>query len=281
MPELLAAAAAVKPDSPAYVTVNYHRVRLLPENEARDLTDKLLGGELPVSARNQFRAERMRMAAQLRGFPALRARALRWTADAKDVDVLDGDSALILDRAVPLALLRQASTSALLPDATRKELQSVVSVRALVLDPAPNFDAVFRLLNTPGGAPFVRSGYGRYTDEANKIDNFRDNWWCAGSPVQPDWAPARKKGADPVARFLTPEEQKQAVSEREKLDGATGCARLAQRANAGFRASSSGRSANSGGVVPGGSRLPLWMFGRQDGRLLEARFRSAASTVSE
>ena len=194
MPELLAAAAAVKPDSPAYVTVNYHRVRLLPENEARDLTDKLLGGELPVSARNQFRAERMRMAGSFEDF--LRYAPRRPVdSDAKDVDVLDGDSALILDRAVPLTVLRQASTSALLPDATRKELQNVVSVRSLVLDPAPNFDAVFRLLNTPGGGPFVRSGYGRYTDEANKIDNFRDNWWCAGSTVQPDWAPPRKKGA--------------------------------------------------------------------------------------
>ena len=41
------------------------------------------------------------------------------TGDAKGVDVLDGDSAMILDRAVPLSLLRQASTSTLLPEATR------------------------------------------------------------------------------------------------------------------------------------------------------------------
>ena len=217
VPELLAAAAAVKPDSPAYVTVNYYRARLMPDNEARDLTDKLLGGDLPVSARNEIRAERMNLSRTFEDFLRYAPRT-PVDGDSKGVDVLDGDSALILDRAVPLSLLRQASTSPQLPEDARKQLQSVVAVRALVLDPAPNFDAVFRLLNTPGGGPFVRSGYGRYTDEANKIDNFRDNWWCAGSTVQPDWAPPGKKQPDSVAGFLSPEEQKQAADERQKLD---------------------------------------------------------------
>jgi hypothetical protein len=210
IPELLAAASAVKPDSPAHVTVNYHRVRLLPADDARTLTDQLLKMDMPVSARNQFRAERLRLARTFEEFLSYAPRT-SVDEDAKPgVDVLDDDSALVLDRAVPLALLKQASTSALLPEGTRKGIQQVVSIRALVLAPSPDFDQVFRLLNTPGDGPFVRGGYGRFTEDPRAIDDFRDNWWCAVSG-------GNEGHAVPIANFLSPPDRQQAATEWNKL----------------------------------------------------------------
>jgi len=67
-PDLLTAAREVKSDSPAFITVNYHRVRLLPPDDARALADKLLAGKMPTSARNQIRAERMSLARNFEEF---------------------------------------------------------------------------------------------------------------------------------------------------------------------------------------------------------------------
>jgi hypothetical protein len=218
VPELLAAASAVKPDSPGYVTVNYHWARLLPAVDARTLTDQLLKLDMPVSARNQFRAERLSLARNFEEFLSYASRT-PVDDDAKPgVDLLDDDSALVLDRAVPLARLKQASTSALLPEATRKDLQRTVSIRSLVLTQSPDFDEVFRLLNTPGDSPFVRGGYGRFTEDPRAIDNYRDNWWCAVSGTSV-WRPEPERQEQPavVANFLSPPDREQAAAEWQKL----------------------------------------------------------------
>src|ERR1017187_9100781 len=65
VPELLAAARQVKPDSPGFVTVGYQMVRLLAPDDARAKAGELLAGKLPPSARNQFRARRMALARNL------------------------------------------------------------------------------------------------------------------------------------------------------------------------------------------------------------------------
>ena len=213
--ELLAAAAAVKPDSPAYLTVNYRRVKLLPENEARDLTDRMLKLDMPASARNQFRAERLRMARNFEEFLKYAPRT-PVDPDANGVDVLDEDSALILDRAVPLALLRQASTSALLPEKTRRELQRTVAIRALVLNPTPYFGEVFHLLKTPGDAPFVRGGYAR-PYRPDELGMLEESWWCAGARNPRVWSQPDQKAPEVVASFLSPAEQQQAAEEGKKL----------------------------------------------------------------
>lgn len=202
-PELLAAASEVTSDSPAYLTVNYQQVRLLPPNDARVLADKLLAGKMPSSARNQFRAQHMRLARDFEDF--LRYAPRRTVAGAQR-DLLDGDSATILDHDIPLALLRQASTSPLLPDAVRQQLKDVISVRTLLLARAPGFDDVFALLKTPGMRPYVDSGYGRYTKEPAKIDPYRDNWWCSAKAID-----------SPGAPFLPAAARAQAAAERQKL----------------------------------------------------------------
>jgi hypothetical protein len=223
VPQLLAAASEVRSNSPAYITVNYHRVRLLPPNDARALADKLLAGKMPTSARNQFRAERMRLARNFEEFLryAPRRPAAEITDEARAVDtkqsVLDRDSALILDRDIPLTLLKQASTSPLLPDATRQQLKDVISVRTLLFARAPNFDAVFALLKTPGLRPHVDPGYGRYTEEPAKIDPFRDNWWCSSNtrsvPRGTDWLHSNPAPAP----FLPAAARAQAAAEWQKL----------------------------------------------------------------
>jgi hypothetical protein len=212
VPDLLAAAREVTSDSPAYITVSYRRVRLLPPEEARALADKLLAGTMPTSARNQFRAERMRFAQTFEDF--LRYAPRRPVAEVveevspvdAEEDLLDNDSAVILDRDVPLSLLKQASTSTLLPDATRQQLKNVISVRTLLLARAPGFDDVFALLKTPGKRPHVDSGSGRYTEDLTKIDPYRDNWWCAPKAID-----------SPGAPFLPAAARAQAAAERQKL----------------------------------------------------------------
>jgi Tetratricopeptide repeat len=221
VPDLLAAAREVTSDSPAYITVSYRRVRLLPPEEARALADKLLAGTMPTSARNQFRAERMRLAQTFEDF--LRYAPRRPVAEVTDEvspvdaqeDLLDKDSAIILDNDIPLALLRRASTSPLLPHATRQQLKNVISVRTLLLARAPNFDDVFALLKTPGMHPYVDSGYGRYTEELTKIDPYRDNWWCIDGPRRD--RPFQSKPGSPGAPFLPAADRAQAAAERQKL----------------------------------------------------------------
>jgi hypothetical protein len=225
VPELLAAAREVTSDSPAYITVNYHRVRLLPPNDARALADKLLAGKMPTSARNQFRAERMRLARNFEEF--LRYAPRRPVAQSDymvriidtEQGLLDEDSALILDRDIPLALLRQASTSPLLPDVVRKQLKDAVSVRTLLLARAPSFDDIFALLKTPGMRPYVDFGYGRYTEELTRIDSYRNNWWCSAKAFDvPPQDHSVLFDLDPAgAPFLPAAARAQAAAEWQKL----------------------------------------------------------------
>jgi hypothetical protein len=215
-PDLLAAAADVKPDSPAYLTVNYQRVHLLPPDDARTLTDQLLKLDMPISARNQFRAERLRMARNFEEFLRYAART-PVDSDAKPgMELLDNDSAVVLDRAVPLALLRQASISPLVPEEIRTELQRVVAIRNLVLAQTPYFDDVFHLLHTPGDAPFVRGGYGR-PYAPGELGMLQDSWWCAGATGPVHWEPPDRSQPGPAANFLSPAQREQAVAEWRKL----------------------------------------------------------------
>jgi len=64
----------------------------------------------------------------------------------------------------------------------------------------------------------VNAGVGRNTKEVDKIDDYRDNWWCsAASPndASPRVSPPAPQG--PVASFLSPAEVKTAADEAAKL----------------------------------------------------------------
>ena len=212
---LMTAASQVKSDSPAYLTVNYQRVRLLPAAEARDLATRLLSTKMGTSDRNQLRAQRMRLAVDFEDFLRYAPRAVVGEAPTS-LGRLDDDSAEILDRVVPLDLLKQASSSSLLPLETRNRLRRVVAVRGLVLAPTPNFDEVFRVLKTPGDAPYVQSdSYPRGVKPAD-LDDYRDNWWCSGS--KRNFFVETPSDASPlVASFVPTDLRERAAGERKKL----------------------------------------------------------------
>jgi TolA-binding protein len=222
-PELLAAAREVKPDSPGFVTVGYHMVRLLPPNDARAKAGEMLAGKLPLSARNQFRARRLELARSFEEFLefAPRRPVAESTFAVAPVeatrDFLDQDSTLVLNRDIPLALLKQASTSALLPDSARERLKDVAWVRTLLLSDSPAFAEVFALLNAPGMRPYVDSGYGRNTGEVAKIDPYHDNWWCSSSAINLPNNSVLLEAPPTGAPFLSAADRDQAAAEWKKL----------------------------------------------------------------
>jgi len=234
--ELLAAAREVKPDSPAYATAAFHAARLSDRDESRRIADAALAARLPVSAHNLFRAERMRAATGFDDFLRFAARdalGVEYDVEARDEksgQYLDADAAHVLNRRVPLNLLKRASESALLPESVRRDLRNVIWVRSVLLgSQPPNPDDLLRLLRSPGLKPWVDAGLGRDLPDPAKIDNFRDNWWCI--PAREDvWfydfarrltmsdELARIYGKDePAAPFLSAAEQAQADAEWEKL----------------------------------------------------------------
>lgn len=226
--ELLTAAAAVKPDSPGYLTVNYERIRLLPPAEARALADQLLAGHPATATQNEIRAERMALARNFDEFlryaprrPVAEMTDEVQPSDAKEDD-LDEDAAGVLNLNLPLAYLKQAQASTMLPNRVRQELGRVIFVRTLLLSDAPPFDQVFRLLHSPGMQLNLQPGYGRNTKEVDSIDEYRDNWWCSADLANsPNHEPP--KTDMPGAPFLSAAERQQATDEAAKL-GAAGAA---------------------------------------------------------
>jgi hypothetical protein len=216
-PELMAAAAQVATTSPAFPTVELHRLRLMPADEARPRLDAALRRKMPVSARNLFLASRMRVSRDwdewLRYAPRTAAGTFvegegEQPASAPAVD-FDDDAARILDRHTPLAMLRLAAGSYSLPPNLQLQVARAVWVRSILLNDsgaatgiapvlaslapqlktyldaylaAPDektrgFAAAWLMLNNPGMRTSIDSGAGRLTSTA-KIDPFRDNWWC-------------------------------------------------------------------------------------------------------
>ena len=234
MADILKTAAAVDRASPAYLTVLYHRIRILSDIgnkvEARKLLDELFSRarlQIPISARNLFRAQTLALAQNLDEFLkyAPRTPALI-TADETGREVpddvkrqsagsyFDDDAVQILNKALPVRLLKEASFSKVLPIHLRRELIVATWVRAVLLgddklaleltleigrlipqlseamrayrnapgSKARHLEAVLIMLNNPGMRPFVGAGLSRLTP-LNRIDNYRDNWWCSPAVI--------------------------------------------------------------------------------------------------
>ena len=221
-PALLADAAKVPPDSPAYATVSYMTMPLLPESEARAKADAVLRMNLPVSAHNLFLAERMRLArdwAEFVRYAPRRPVGTSWidgeSAGAQTGECLDRDSTAVMNQYVPLSLLKRAVADRSLPGNLRRELGRTTYTRTVVLSASPAFEDVLTLLRSPGLSPWVRQGFGRQSDPfgdsgvknvPGRLDPFRDNWWSAAEAA-----------AAEVPEFLSPAERRQAALEWEKL----------------------------------------------------------------
>lgn len=142
-PELMAAAAQVADGSPAFPIVAFHRLRLMPPDEARPLLDAMLRRKMPAPARNLFLAERMRVSHDwdefLRYAPRTAA-AITYTGDERVLDAIsaperdfDEDAALILNRQAPIALLRLAARNSSLPAKLQLQVARAVWVRSILL----------------------------------------------------------------------------------------------------------------------------------------------------
>ena len=143
-PELMAAAAQVPRSSPAFTTVEFHRLRLLPPDDARSGLDAALRRDMPPPVRNLFLAARMRVARDwddlLRYAPRTVAATFvdGWQAGyapVMDPELnLDDDAARILNSQVPLAMLRLAAVNSSLPPNLRLRVARAVWVRSILLN---------------------------------------------------------------------------------------------------------------------------------------------------
>jgi hypothetical protein len=151
--ELSVAAAKIPPGSSAYITLTFHRLRLLEQSGNRDggrqQLDQLLaqrGGALSRSAKNQFLALRMKLATSLEDFLKF---APRFSNDAEvypnppegaaaptsaSASHFDADASVVFTEKLPLRVLVEAAKSTTLPKSLRRDMVIAAWTRAILLD---------------------------------------------------------------------------------------------------------------------------------------------------
>jgi hypothetical protein len=148
--DLSAAAAKISPDSPAYVTVAFHRLRLLAQSnpeEARNQLDPILSQhKLSRSVNNQFLALRMKLATNLDDFLRFVPRNSNDAAVYPNPPVVDGktapenahhfdvDGSVSLTEKLPLRMLADAAQSKTMPTELQREVAVAGWTRAILLD---------------------------------------------------------------------------------------------------------------------------------------------------
>jgi len=236
---LLRAAAKIPASSPAFPSVAFQTIRLDiaagRSSEARTKLDEVLGkhrSRLNISSLNQFLQQRMMVASNLQEFLTYAQRlpaGFTWNEDGRELpaeaeEISGEDAALkgrvlfaadageILNRRMPLSVLREAVNNQALPEHLRRDLAQATWLRAVLLgdhstatavvptlktmvpeltpllkayisapDPgAKKFSAIYAWLKFPGLEPVIDSGVGRRTP-LNEQDSYRDNWWCSAA----------------------------------------------------------------------------------------------------
>jgi len=193
--ELTVAADKIGPDSPAFLTLTFHHLRLLElsgqTDQARRELDALLtqrAASVPISARNEFRALRMKLAVNL---SELLQFAPRLSVDAAGVASLpagqadykpgspeyaatrphfDSDASVVLTEKLPLRLLADAAKSNLLSRDLRRDVAIAAWTRAILL----KNEAVARELTPVLGelVPEVKAALAEYASAATEQREF-------------------------------------------------------------------------------------------------------------
>ncbi len=147
--QLEAAALKVPPDSPAYLTVTFHRLRLLSEagraDQARSGLDSALANKSPAltpSARNEFLALRMKLSTSLNDLllyaprvPAnMGAFSEYFKKQSPQQALFDSDASIVLTEKLPLRLLADSAQSKTLPVHLRKQVAIAAWTRAILLN---------------------------------------------------------------------------------------------------------------------------------------------------
>jgi len=190
-PDLMAAAALVAADSPAFPTVEFHRLRLMPPADARPGLDAALRRKMPVSSRNLFLAARMRVSRNWDDLLRYAPRTVTstfvegWKAEYQPVTqrqlYFDDDAARILDRQSPLAMLRLAAVSRSLPPNLQLQVARAVWVRSILLHDAGTAAGIAPVIASlaPRLKPYA-DGYLAAPDE--KARAFAAAWWMLNDP---------------------------------------------------------------------------------------------------
>jgi hypothetical protein len=262
---LLSAAANVDHTSPAFPSLAFHSVRLLTESnrggEARATLDKILAADrqqLPPSTVNLLLAQRMTLAQNLAEFLQTAQRVPAGFSDDSDgreipeeessvkettkgsAVFFDLDGANAFNKAMPVALIKDAASSKALAPNLQRDVAQAAFVRAALLDDratadqaaallqgmypqlkeflgayqkaatpdARRFSAVYMSLKFPGLRPYVSAGTGR-TTALEEVDSYRDNYWCAEAPTPQSGPPSQdveegkaKAKLIPIPEFL-------------------------------------------------------------------------------
>ncbi|HEX5709628.1 MAG TPA: hypothetical protein VFX96_20280 [Pyrinomonadaceae bacterium] len=161
---LVAAAARIAPESPAFPSVSHHAARLLAEqgktDEARAFLDDLLARHrtsFPPSAVNEILGQRMRLARDAVEFFKFAQRvpaALSYNEDGREVPsgpdelahapeliryaqghlMFDADAVVVMNRLMPLSSLIEAASNRELPAHLRRDIAVAAWVRSVLLD---------------------------------------------------------------------------------------------------------------------------------------------------
>jgi hypothetical protein len=188
---IMAEAEHVETGSPAFLTAQYHLIRLIIEKGdtagAVSRLDSLLQNEnkLPPSAANQFRHQRMTLASDSNDFLRFALRqpaAFSWDDDGREspIDIksddelkpwmgralFDVDSTSLLNERFPLSSLREAASSSVLPEHVRRQIALVVWTRAVILDDVETGKAIAPV--AAGLAPELKSYLDAYLNATTK-----------------------------------------------------------------------------------------------------------------
>ena len=203
--ELLRAATQVPASSPAFVSLSWHRARLLKPSEARDVLDRVMAIDtLPPSARNAFREKRRPLARSLqeylRDLPGIPVGDdhTKVAPYEQTEPVIPQDAAKTLNLLMPLDMLVEAALEKSVPVSIRKQLVVAAYMRAALLQHeahqatlAPELQQFFGItagnpldmalrhpILQPHVAPLDSRIYNARHDSTQVIHGEDENWWC-------------------------------------------------------------------------------------------------------
>lgn len=198
VPALLAAAAKVPVNSPAYASVAYHQVRLMigagKKDEARTQLDNILAqgkASMQPSTINQFLSLRMKLAQNLDDFLKFAQRApaaFSYDEDGREIPstaseisedtslkdfskgrvAFDEDSCTVLNEQFSVSLLKDAVAAKTLPTYLRREVAQAAWARAALLDDEATGKELGLLLQ--GLAPDLKEALNGYLNAASGND---------------------------------------------------------------------------------------------------------------
>jgi hypothetical protein len=193
VPDLMKAALAIKPDSPAFLSANAQLTRLLlasgQQTEAKKRLDFLLNNQASIqpSARNYLLHQRMLLASNLDEFLKFAQRkptAFSWdyddrelpaaSTDNKDLKIwqgrqmFDSDATSIINERLPLGVLTEATLKKVLPDYLRHRVTLAAWTRAVLLEDTEHAKALAPLI--AGWAPELKPYLDRYLQAQTQVD---------------------------------------------------------------------------------------------------------------